>query len=59
MNTVFNASQPSTWLLREVQDAIDDPRPSVSHAEAERRWESQANQLRNRVRAAAKELAEV
>jgi hypothetical protein len=39
-----------TWLRREVQDAIDDPEPSVTHAFAVAEWEKQADEIRARMR---------
>jgi hypothetical protein len=43
------------WLIKEVQESIDDPRPSVSHAVAVAEWEEQARGIRARMA----EMAEV
>lgn len=43
------------WLAREVQEAIDDPRPSVPHSVAVAEWEEQARGIRARMA----EMAEV
>ncbi len=39
MRAAHEAHAYSEWLSKEVQEAIDDPRPSISHAEVVADWE--------------------
>ena len=43
------------WLTKEVQEAIDDPRPSLPHSVVVAAWEKEAAEIR----ASMKETAEV
>jgi hypothetical protein len=55
MNAILTTAQLSptdahadyvAWLTKEVQEAIDDPRPSVPHAVAVAEWEAEAREIR-------------
>ena len=39
MKNAHEAAAYKGWLTQQVQEAIDDPRPSVSHAEVVAEWE--------------------
>jgi len=39
MKSAHDAAAYTVWLTRQVQEAIDDPRPSVSHEEVVAEWE--------------------
>lgn len=38
MRSAHEAAAYKSWLAKEVQEAIDDPRPSVSHAQVAAEW---------------------
>lgn len=54
MRSAHEAASYKSWLAKEVQEAIDDPRPSVSQAEAVRSWEVKRKDLLARSKAQQK-----
>lgn len=54
MREAHEAAAYKKWLAKEVQEAIDDPRPSVSQAEAVRSWEVKRKDLLARSKAQQK-----
>lgn len=54
MKEAHEAVAYKKWLAKEVQEAIDDPRPSVSQAEAVRSWEVKRKDLLARSKAQQK-----
>lgn len=45
MREAHEAAAYKKWLAHEVQEAMDDPRPSVSHASAAQSWEAKRKDL--------------
>jgi hypothetical protein len=42
-----NQADSDVWLLKEVQEALDDPRPPITHAEVLRRSAIRRQELLN------------
>ena len=57
LRNAHEAAAYKKWLTKEVQEALDDPRPSVSQAEATRSWEVKRKDLLARSKAQKKATA--
>lgn len=52
MKNAHAAAAYKGWLTKEVQEAIDDPRPSVSHAQVAAEWKVERAALAKQVKSA-------
>jgi hypothetical protein len=52
MRSAHEAASYKSWLAKEVQEAIDDPRPSVPHAQVAAEWELERAALAEQAKSA-------
>lgn len=50
--TTNDAAAYTAWLSQQVQEAIDDPRPSVSHAQVAAEWKLERAALARQAKSA-------
>lgn len=52
MRSAHEAANYKTWLAKEVQESIDDPRPSVPHAQVAAEWKLERAALAKQAKSA-------